>query len=62
MARWPNRPQPEYGVEKLLRSAEPTRIYEGTNQINRFEIMEAVMEAVGARAEIEAVDEPTLAR
>lgn len=32
----------EYGVEKLLRDAKLTQIYEGTNQINRFEIMEAV--------------------
>ncbi len=38
----------EYGVEKLLRDAKLTQIYEGTNQINRFEIMEAVMEEVGA--------------
>jgi acyl-CoA dehydrogenase len=35
----------EYGVEKLLRDAKLTQIYEGTNQINRFEIMEAVLEA-----------------
>ena len=32
----------EYGVEKLLRDAKLTQIYEGTNQINRFEIMEIV--------------------
>jgi alkylation response protein AidB-like acyl-CoA dehydrogenase len=32
----------EYGVEKLLRDAKLTQIYEGTNQINRFEIMEAL--------------------
>lgn len=32
----------EYGVEKLLRDAKLTPIYEGTNQINRFEIMHAV--------------------
>ncbi|MCE7884141.1 MAG: acyl-CoA dehydrogenase [Actinobacteria bacterium ATB1] len=32
----------EYGVEKLLRDAKLTQIYEGTNQINRFEIMEQV--------------------
>lgn len=32
----------EAGVEKLLRDAKLTQIYEGTNQINRFEIMEAV--------------------
>jgi len=32
----------EYGVEKLLRDAKLTQIYEGTNQINRFEIMEGV--------------------
>jgi acyl-CoA dehydrogenase len=32
----------EYGVEKLLRDAKLTQIYEGTNQINRFEIMEAI--------------------
>jgi hypothetical protein len=32
----------EYGVEKLLRDAKLTQIYEGTNQVNRFEIMEAV--------------------
>ncbi|MCC7076597.1 MAG: acyl-CoA dehydrogenase family protein [Acidimicrobiia bacterium] len=32
----------EYGVEKLLRDAKLTQIYEGTNQINRFEIMESV--------------------
>jgi alkylation response protein AidB-like acyl-CoA dehydrogenase len=38
----------EYGVEKLLRDAKLTQIYEGTNQINRFEIMEAVMEEIGA--------------
>jgi acyl-CoA dehydrogenase len=37
----------EYGVEKLLRDAKLTQIYEGTNQINRFEIMEAVMEEIG---------------
>jgi len=40
----------EYGVEKLLRDAKLTQIYEGTNQINRFEIMEAVLEERGARA------------
>jgi acyl-CoA dehydrogenase len=34
----------EYGVEKLLRDAKLTQIYEGTNQINRFEIMEAIAE------------------
>jgi alkylation response protein AidB-like acyl-CoA dehydrogenase len=33
----------EYGVEKLLRDAKLTQIYEGTNQINRFEIMESVL-------------------
>ncbi len=33
----------EYGVEKLLRDAKLTQIYEGTNQINRFEIMESVI-------------------
>jgi len=33
----------EYGVEKLLRDAKLTQIYEGTNQINRFELMEAVL-------------------
>ncbi|MBW2291257.1 MAG: acyl-CoA dehydrogenase family protein [Deltaproteobacteria bacterium] len=38
----------EYGVEKLLRDAKLTQIYEGTNQINRFEIMEAVMEEIGS--------------
>jgi len=38
----------EYGVEKLLRDAKLTQIYEGTNQINRFEIMEAVMQEIGA--------------
>jgi acyl-CoA dehydrogenase len=38
----------EYGVEKLLRDAKLTQIYEGTNQINRFEIMEAVLEERGA--------------
>jgi alkylation response protein AidB-like acyl-CoA dehydrogenase len=32
----------EYGVEKLLRDAKLTQIYEGTNQINRFEIMESL--------------------
>jgi len=37
----------EYGVEKLLRDAKLTQIYEGTNQINRFEIMEAVLEECG---------------
>jgi alkylation response protein AidB-like acyl-CoA dehydrogenase len=37
----------EYGVEKLLRDAKLTQIYEGTNQINRFEIMESVMEEIG---------------
>ncbi len=34
----------ETGVEKLLRDAKLTQIYEGTNQINRFEIMESVTE------------------
>jgi alkylation response protein AidB-like acyl-CoA dehydrogenase len=34
----------EYGVEKLLRDAKLTQIYEGTNQINRFEIMEGILE------------------
>jgi len=38
----------EYGVEKLLRDAKLTQIYEGTNQINRFEIMESVMEEIEA--------------
>ena len=38
----------EYGVEKLLRDAKLTQIYEGTNQINRFEIMESVLEEIGA--------------
>jgi acyl-CoA dehydrogenase len=38
----------EYGVEKLLRDAKLTQIYEGTNQINRFEIMEAVMHEIGS--------------
>ena len=38
----------EYGVEKLLRDAKLTQIYEGTNQINRFEIMEAVAAERGA--------------
>ncbi len=38
----------EYGVEKLLRDAKLTQIYEGTNQINRFEIMEAVASERGA--------------
>jgi alkylation response protein AidB-like acyl-CoA dehydrogenase len=38
----------EYGVEKLLRDAKLTQIYEGTNQINRLEIMEAVMGEIGA--------------
>ena len=37
----------EYGVEKLLRDAKLTQIYEGTNQINRFEIMEGVLEEKG---------------
>ncbi len=37
----------EYGVEKLLRDAKLTQIYEGTNQINRFEIMEAMMAEAG---------------
>lgn len=32
----------EYGVEKLLRDAKLTQIYEGTGQINRFEIMESI--------------------
>lgn len=32
----------DHGVEKLLRDAKLTQIYEGTNQINRFEIMESV--------------------
>ena len=33
----------DHGVEKLLRDAKLTQIYEGTNQINRFEIMESVL-------------------
>ncbi len=37
----------EYGVEKLLRDAKLTQIYEGTNQINRFEIMEGLLEERG---------------
>ncbi len=37
----------EYGVEKLLRDAKLTQIYEGTNQINRFEIMEAIAQERG---------------
>lgn len=32
----------EYGVEKLLRDAKLCQIYEGTNQVNRFEIMESI--------------------
>ena len=32
----------EYGVEKLLRDAKLCQIYEGTNQLNRFEIMESI--------------------
>ncbi len=31
-------------MEKLLRDAKLTQIYEGTNQINRFEIMEGLLE------------------
>jgi alkylation response protein AidB-like acyl-CoA dehydrogenase len=38
----------EYGVEKQLRDAKLTQIYEGTYQIDRFEIMEAVMEKIGS--------------
>lgn len=34
----------EYGVEKLLRDAKLTQIYEGTNQMNRLEIVEAITE------------------
>jgi len=30
----------EYGVEKALRDARLTQIYEGTNQINRYAIIE----------------------
>jgi len=30
----------EYGVEKLMRDAKLTQIYEGTNQINRLAVME----------------------
>jgi alkylation response protein AidB-like acyl-CoA dehydrogenase len=37
----------EYGVEKLLRDAKLTQIYEGTNQINRFELMEGLLEERG---------------
>lgn len=41
----------ENGVEKLLRDAKLTQIYEGTNQINRFEIMEGIAaERAGAGA------------
>ena len=32
----------EYGVEKPLRDAKLTQIYEGTNQVNHFETMEQV--------------------
>lgn len=33
----------DHGVEKLLRDAKLTQIYEGTNQINRFEIVEGIL-------------------
>lgn len=32
----------EFGVEKLLRDAKLTQIYEGTNQMNRLELVEAI--------------------
>ncbi len=40
----------EYGVEKLLRDAKLTQIFEGTNQINRFEIMESLALERGTHA------------
>ncbi len=38
----------EMGVEKLMRDAKLTQIYEGTNQINRLEIAYALMREEGA--------------
>jgi len=35
----------ESGVEKLLRDAKLCQIYEGTNQVNRFEIMESITQS-----------------
>ena len=37
-----------HGVEKAARDARLPQIYEGTNQINRFEIMEGILEERGA--------------
>jgi len=40
----------EYGVEKLLRDAKLTQIYEGTNQMNRLELVEAITQERSAGA------------
>jgi alkylation response protein AidB-like acyl-CoA dehydrogenase len=38
----------EYGVERLMRDAKITQIYEGTNQIQRVVIARQVLKALGA--------------
>lgn len=42
----------EAGAEKLVRDAKLTQIYEGTNQINRFEIIEAIAAERGTPFEV----------
>lgn len=37
----------EYRVEKCFRDAKLTQIFEGTNQINRLDVMEGLMEEIG---------------
>lgn len=41
----------DYGVEKCMRDARLTQIYEGTNQINRLAIMEAILEEISFKGE-----------
>jgi acyl-CoA dehydrogenase len=40
----------DYGVEKCLRDAKLTQIYEGTNQIQRLRIIEGIKEEMGIEA------------
>jgi alkylation response protein AidB-like acyl-CoA dehydrogenase len=38
----------EYGVERMMRDAKITQIYEGTNQIQRVVIARQVLRALGS--------------
>jgi alkylation response protein AidB-like acyl-CoA dehydrogenase len=37
----------EYGVERMMRDAKITQIYEGTNQIQRVVIARQILKALG---------------